>query len=150
MMINRTIHTLLVEDNPVDTRLLFERVTEGPSVQFAWEHVLRLEQAKDILRVDPFDLVVLDLSLPDSDGLDTFIHLHPHALCLPVVILTEHDDELLAIQAVRSGAQDYLVKGKLEAGPLVRTLCYAIERKRAETALRIRNQQLAALTEQLL
>src|SRR6185503_14619041 len=64
-------------------------------------------------------------------------------------ILTEHDDELLALQAVRSGAQDYLVKGQLEAGPLVRMLCYAIERKRAETALRVRNQQLAALTEQL-
>ncbi len=149
MNANRTIHALLVEDNPSDISLIYQQVTEVASVQFTWENVLKLEEAKDVLRVEPFDLVLLDLSLPDSQGLDTFIHLHPHALCLPIVILTEQDDELLALQAVRSGAQDYLVKGQLEPGPLVRTLCYAIERKRAETALRVRNQQLAALTEQL-
>jgi DNA-binding NarL/FixJ family response regulator len=149
MMANRTIHALLVEDNPVETRLLYKRVTEVPSVEFTWENVLKLEEAKNLLRVEPFDLILLDLSLPDSQGLDTFIHLYPHALCLPIVILTEHDDELLALQAVRSGAQDYLVKGQLEPEPLVRTLCYAIERKRAETALRVRNQQLQVLTEQL-
>lgn len=148
MMANRTLHALLVEKDPGDTHLIYELVAEIGSVQFTWENVFQLQEAKDVLRTEPFDIVLLDLSLPDSQGLDTFIHLHPHALCLPVVVLTEHEDESLALQAVRSGAQDYLVKGQLEGESLVRSLCYAVERKRLETALRVRNQQLTALAQQ--
>ena len=104
MSVNRTFHTLLVEDVQSDTQSIYELVAGVRSVQFTWENVLQLKQAEELLRVEPFDLVLLDLSLPDSQGLDTFIHLYPHALCLPVVVLTEKDDELLALQAVRSGA----------------------------------------------
>jgi len=149
MSVNRTFHTLLVEDVQSDTQSIYELVAGVRSVQFTWENVLQLKQAEELLRVEPFDLVLLDLSLPDSQGLDTFIHLYPHALCLPVVVLTEKDDELLALQAVRSGAQDYLVKGRLEGEALVRSLCYALERKRFETALRVRNQQLTTLSQKL-
>lgn len=149
MSVNRTFHTLLVEDVQSDTQSIYELVAGVRSVQFTWENVLQLKQAEELLRVEPFDLVLLDLSLPDSQGLDTFIHLYPHALCLPVVVLTEKDDELLALQAVRSGAQDYLVKGHLEGEALVRSLCYAVERKRFETALRVRNQQLTTLSQKL-
>jgi DNA-binding NarL/FixJ family response regulator len=149
MSMIRTFHTLLVEDNQNDTQFIYELVAGAPSVQFTWENVLQLNEAKELLRAEPFDLVLLDLSLPDSQGLATFIHLHPHAVCLPVVVLTEKDDEVLALQAVRSGAQDYLVKGQLEGEALVRSLCYAVERKQLETALRVRNQQLTALALQL-
>ena len=105
-----TIRVLQIEDNPADTRLIRELVTEASSIDFTWENVERLNTATDLLRVQPFDLVLLDLSLPDSDGLETFNRLQPHALCLPIVVLTGLDNESLGIQAVRAGAQDYLVK----------------------------------------
>jgi DNA-binding NarL/FixJ family response regulator len=149
MSVHRTFHTLLVEDDQSDTQHIYELVAGVPSVQFTWENVIQLEEAKELLRTEPFDLVLIDLSLPDSQGLDTFIHLHPHTLCLPVVILTEKDDELLALQAVRSGAQDYLVKGQMEGNALVRSLSYAVERKRLVTALHARTQQLTLLMQQL-
>lgn len=149
MLTHGTIHTLLVEDNPQDAQLIHKLVAEVPSVHFTWETVARLEEAKDLLRLEPLDLVLLDLSLPDSQGLDTFLHLYPHALCLPVVVLTTTDDELLGLQAVRSGAQDTFVKDHMQGQPMVRALRHAIERKRVETALRIRNQQLTVLADQL-
>jgi len=145
----KTIHILLVEDDPGDTRLIRELFTEVSSIRFIWENVERLSAAKDILRAEYFDLVLLDLSLPDSHGLDTFIQLHPHAICLPVVVVTGPDDELLAIEAVKAGAQDYLIKGQIENKQLVRALRSAIERKRTETALRARNQQLTEINEHL-
>lgn len=145
----QAVHTLLVEDNPGDTRLIRELVTGVPSARFTWENVVTLNHAKEILRAEAFDLVLLDLSLPDSQGLDTFVHLHPHAVCLPVVVLTNLEDEWLAFEAVRAGAQDYLVKGQVDGPLFVRALRSAIERKRTETALRARNQQLAVIVEQL-
>jgi DNA-binding NarL/FixJ family response regulator len=144
-----TIHTLLVEDNPQEAHWIHELVAEVASVRFTWEHVARLDEAKDLLRLEPFDLVLLDLFLPDSQGLETFIELYPHALCLPVVVLTRSEDEPLALQAVRSGAQDTLIKDNMQGQAAVRALRQAIERKRIETALRIRNQHLTLLAAQL-
>ena len=149
MLTPGNIHTLSVEDDPQDVHSIHELVAEVPSVHFIWEDVARLEQAKELLRREPFDLVLLDLSLPDSRGLETFIRLYPHALCLPIVVLTNTDDELFALQVVQSGAQDILAKDQIQAQPLVRALRRAIERKRVETALRIRNQQLIVLAGQL-
>ena len=149
MLTHGTIHTLLVDDNPEDAHWIHKLVAEVPSVQFTWEHVARLEEAKDFLRLEPFDLVLLDLFLPDSQGLETFIQLYPHALCVPVVVLTHSKDEPLALEAVRSGAQDTLIKDHMQGQSAVRALRQAIERKRVETALRIRNQQLTMLTAQL-
>lgn len=79
-----------------------------------------------------FDVVLLDLSLPDSRGLDSLIALKPFAAALPIVVLTGFDDETLATGAMQLGAQDYLVKGQVTGSLLVRSIRYAIERQRAE------------------
>jgi DNA-binding NarL/FixJ family response regulator len=143
-MADQTIRTLLVEPDADERYLIREMVSEASSIPFSWKAVERLSAAQEILRSEPFDLVLLDLALPDSRGPDTFLRLHPHALCLPVVVLTGMDDDLLAAQVVRAGAQDYLIRGEVHAEPFVRALRNAIERKQTEIALRVRNQQLAA------
>jgi two-component system, cell cycle sensor histidine kinase and response regulator CckA len=106
------------------------------SVLFQLTYVEYLSEALQQLAVERFDVVLLDLSLPDSLGLETFTMLRAQALAVPVVVLTGLNDETLALEAVKEGAQDYLVKGQLEGNLLVRAIRYAIERKRAEEALR--------------
>ena len=147
-MTHETIHVLLVEDNPGDIQRIRSLLAETPSVHFTWEHVEQLGVATEILRKEPFDLVLLDLSLPDSQGLDTFSRLYPHAICLPIVVLTNINDEPLALQAVQAGAQDYFVKGQADAEFLVRALRHAIERKHTETALRVKIRELTAMAQQ--
>lgn len=148
-MTNQTIRVLLVEDNPGDIQLIHNLLAEAPSVHFTWEHVEQLSIATKILSTEPFDLVLLDLSLPDSQGLDTFSRLYPHAICLPIVILTDFDDEPFALKAVQAGAQDYFVKGQLDGELLVRALRHAIQRKRTETALRVKIRELTVMAQQL-
>jgi DNA-binding NarL/FixJ family response regulator len=138
------IRVLQIEDNPADARLIRELIAEESSIGFTWKHVERLSTATDILRVQPFDLVLLDLSLPDSQGLETLNRLQPHASSVPIVVLTGLDNELLGMQAVRAGAQDYLVKGKLDGERLVQVLRYAIERKRSENVHRARIERHGA------
>jgi signal transduction histidine kinase len=94
------------------------------------------------LAADGIDAVLLDLNLPDSQGLDTFRRTHTQAPAVPIVVLTGLHDEALAVKAVREGAQDYLVKGEVEGSLLVRALRYAMERKRAEEDLRESNRLL--------
>ena len=148
-MTDQFFNVLLVEDNPGDVRRIRSMLAEVPSVQFAWEHVEQISVATEILRTKPFDLVLLDLSLPDSQGLDTFRRLYPHAICLPIIILADFSDEPLALQAVQSGAQDYFVKGQADAECLVRALRHAIERKQTETALRVKIRELTVMVQQL-
>jgi DNA-binding NarL/FixJ family response regulator len=95
------------------------------------------------------DVVLLDLSLPDSQGLDTFVKMHAHAPDMPIVVLSALDDEALAASAVRDGAQDYLVKGEMPLELVARSLRYAIERHRAETNL-VREQTARAAAEEAL
>jgi two-component system, cell cycle sensor histidine kinase and response regulator CckA len=132
----RPLRVLLVEDSPTDRLLLQEMLKTSKSVLFQVTHVEYLSEALQQLAAERFDVVLLDLSLPDSLGLETFTVLHAQALAVPVVVLTGLNDETLAVEAVREGAQDYLVKGQLEGHLLVRAIRYAIERKRAEEALR--------------
>jgi PAS domain S-box-containing protein len=103
----------------------------------------QLAEGLDRLSAGGIDLVLLDLSLPDSAGLDTFLNLFNRAPEVPIVVLTALEDETLALTALRDGAQDYLIKNELNARGLVRAIRYAIERKRGEEA----RSRLAAIVE---
>lgn len=137
------IKVLLVEDNPGDARLLREMLAEAASAQFELTHLERLSQAIQHLGQEHFDLVLLDLSLVDGQGLDTVARTHAAAPDLPIVVLTGLDDETVALEAVRSGAQDYLIKGQINRHLLVRSMRYAIERKRVQQALRASEERYA-------
>jgi signal transduction histidine kinase len=126
------LRILLVEDNPGDARLIRETLRDADSLDFELQHAERLAAALPLLAAHAADVVLLDLSLDDAHGLETVTRALAAAPGVPIVVLTGLDDETAAIQAVQAGAQDYLVKGQVEPGMLVRALRYAIERKRLE------------------
>src|SRR5262245_31402485 len=119
------IRILLVEDDPGDAELLLETLAEGSTPTFHVDRVERLQTALERLGRDSIDVVLLDLSLPDSRGLETFTKLRAQVPSLPIVILTGFDDDSFAIEAVSKGAQDYLIKGRVDRADLVRTIRYA-------------------------
>src|ERR1700734_1164642 len=141
------IRVLLVQDNPGDARLFTELVCDTGAGQWKLVRVGRRSAALDRLSREPFDVMLLDLSLPDADGLETVIRAHTQAPKVPIVVLTGHDDEALAVRAVRAGAQDYLVKGRLDGDLLVRSIRYASERGRAVEALERREEHYRSLIE---
>jgi len=124
---------LLIEDNAGDARLVALMLGEGAEGQFQLWHVDHLEAAWD--RLPGTDCVLVDLSLPDADGLEAVERLQVLAPELPILVLTGRDDLGLAVEALQKGAQDYLIKGRVDGQLLSRALRYAIERKRAEIAL---------------
>lgn len=129
-MEDKTISILLVEDDPDDVFLLRKTLQEAARDRYTIHVATRLSEALALADAEHCDAALLDLSLPDSHGLDTFSALHRHAPGLPIVVLTGLDDEDLAIRAVHEGAQDYLVKGQGDGALLVRSLRYAVERQR--------------------
>jgi PAS domain S-box-containing protein len=133
---------LLVEDNPGDARLIREMLGEAEAAGFEIDWVSRLSAALEKLSRDEIDLVLLDLGLPDSRGLDTFRQAYSHTPQVPFVVLTGLNDETLALTAVREGAQDYLVKGQTDGGTLLRAIRYATERKKIDEDLREVNEAL--------
>jgi two-component system cell cycle sensor histidine kinase/response regulator CckA len=141
------IRVLLVEDNPGDARLLTELVRDTGAGQWNLVQVDRLSAAIERLRREPFDVMLLDLSLPDADGLATLVRAHAEVPKVPIVVLTGHDDEALAVRAVRAGAQDYLVKGRVDGDLLVRSIRYASERGRTIEALERREEHYRSLIE---
>lgn len=128
---------LLVEDNPGDTRLIQEMLSEADTVQFEMVHAESLAEALKCLSEDTFDVVLLDLGLPDSQGIDTFNRVYAKVPVLPIVILTGLSDEAFAITAMRHGAQDYLSKNDVESNLLSRVMRFAVERKRLEERMRL-------------
>ncbi|MHC5756751.1 PAS domain-containing hybrid sensor histidine kinase/response regulator [Nostoc sp.] len=134
-MAGKHIKVLLVEDNPGDVFLLKEFLKEVTTVVVDLMPVERLSEALNYLAKEIFDVILLDLSLPDSQGLETFVIAHVQAKATPIIVLTGIDDETLAISAMQQGAQDYLVKGQVTGDLLVRSMRYAIERQRADDAL---------------
>ena len=128
------IHLLLVEDNPGDARLVRELLRGANGISI--DAVDRLSAAKARLSGPGIDIVLLDLGLPDSQGLETLARVRTHLPALPVIVLTGLDDETLALEAVKAGAQDYLVKGRFDEDSLPRAIRYATERQKAEAALR--------------
>jgi len=141
-MDERILNVLLVEDNPGDARLIEEILIETAGASFDLECTERLSEGLARLASSDVDVVLLDLSLPDSQGLDTFARVYEEAPQIPIVVLSGVDDEALAIQAVREGAQDYLVKGMADTDILVRSIRYAVERKLAEEELRKARDEL--------
>ena len=129
------LRLLMVEDNPGDVRLVREMLAEGRPGACVVDHVERLSDAVGRLDGEPVDVVLLDLSLPDAQGLDALAQVHAADPKVPIVVLSGHCDEDLAVQAVQSGAQDYLVKGQGTGDLLHRAIRYAIERKRLEERL---------------
>jgi len=126
---------LLVEDNPADARLVRELLRDC-RVAYEVVHAGRLEDALELAATQPVDVILLDLTLPDSRGLDTVRQACAAAPGVPIVVMTGVEDEEVALRAVAEGAQDYLVKGEIEPPLLQRSLAYAIERKAFERQLR--------------
>ncbi len=135
---------LLIEDDPDDVWILRNLLGDRWDGPFELVHVELLADAKACLNSRPIDAILLDLSLPDSHGVETFLHVHAYAPQVPIVILTGLDDQAAALRCVQAGAEDYLVKGQVDDELLVRSLRYAMERSRRRRA----EQQLQAQTEE--
>jgi PAS domain S-box-containing protein len=133
----RPVRVLLIEDSRGDARLIREMLAEAGGTTFDVAEVATLAAGIDLISTATFDVVLLDLSLPDSDGLTGVARVKEVDPRLPVVVLTGLDDGELALRAVHLGAQDYLVKGQIESNPLARAIRYAIERREVEQALRL-------------
>ena len=142
---------LMVEDNPGDVRLLREHLVGNRSVTevFHVVHVERLALALQSLDEGAFEVVLLDLSLPDSQGIGTLTKITSARPGMPIVVLTSLDDEILGLQLLQRGAQDYLVKGEVTGSLLRRSLRYAVERKRAEVELRTSEVFLESIVENI-
>jgi PAS domain S-box-containing protein len=147
------LNILLIEDNPGDIRLLQEILREVTTIRCQIIPVMTLAAAIEQLSIlqagnitvgqnNYCDVILLDLSLPDSQGIGSFLHLHDRYPQIPIVILTGLDDRELAISAMQQGAQDYLIKGEVDSNLLLRSIRYAIERERADTALREAKNEL--------
>jgi DNA-binding NarL/FixJ family response regulator len=135
-MEERRIRLLLVEDDPGDALLIRELLRQGAPFPFELTHAERLQDAVEHLAGEETDATLLDLSLPDGQGIDGVAQTLNAAPEVPLIVLTGMDDEETALQAIRAGAQDYLVKGEISGRHLAHSVRYAIERGRLERELR--------------
>ncbi len=141
------INVLLIEDNPGDARLIEIMLDESPHPDFTVTVARTLADARACLDNIVFDVVLCDLSLPDSKGLQTVETVLGFDSTLPVIVLTGLNDDVVGLQAVNKGAQDYLVKDQIETALLTRAICYAIERNLTERALQQSEARFRSLTE---
>jgi diguanylate cyclase (GGDEF)-like protein len=126
---------LLVEDSPVQARVVAAQLEQGWGTPNTTVIARSLETAILALEHDTFNCVLLDLGLPDADGLEAVKRVRMTAPGVAIVVLSGQEDETLALLAVREGAQDYLVKGRVDHNHIVRAIAYAIERKQQEAVL---------------
>ena len=141
-MNHETIRLLVIEDNPGDARLIAALLSVAHTAHFEVESAPTLKEGIGRLRHEPFQAVLLDLNLPDSHGLETFLTLEQQIKGVPIIVLSGLGDEALGLRAVQEGAQDYLVKGDVETNILERSIRYALERKRSEEAIRRHTEDL--------
>jgi len=146
-MRDHLIKLLLVEDEPLSSEVVQEMLQQSPSARFQVTPLRRLDETLALLESEQFDVILLDLSLPDRQGVAAFAAVHARAPSVPIIVLTGSADEPLAFQAVREGAQDYLMKGEFDGKMISRVVRYAIERKRAEQALRQSEEFFRLITE---
>jgi signal transduction histidine kinase len=157
MEMNAATRALLIEDNPDDACLLGEALNEARDASIELVHVEQLTEAANLLKATAFDVILLDLSLPDSQGIETVLRIQAAAPAIPIIVLTGLDDDNIALQAVRAGAQDYLVKGDINARSLVRAIRYASERKKELSrlaheltrALKVKDEFLSVISHEL-
>jgi len=143
------LKVLLIEDNPGDARLVREMLAETTYVQSELTCCDTLSTGLEHLTNKGVDIVLLDLELPDSSGTETFTKVYDQVPDLPIIVMTGHDDEENTVQALREGAQDYLVKGQIEANLLGRAIRYACDRKWADQVLRKSEEKHRRLIENL-
>jgi two-component system cell cycle sensor histidine kinase/response regulator CckA len=134
--VSERLRVLLVEDNPGDADLIRELLPRSGPLSFEVEHATRLSLATELVQTGPFDVILLDLGLPDSFGLDTVRTMLRLAPSVAIVVLTGNSDEALALSAIQEGAQDYVVKGPLTGELLSRVIVYGRERHQAARRLR--------------
>ena len=151
-MDKQNIKVLLIEDDPEDVYLIKKMLSGYDKSLYGFElkDVNCLSAGLDHLAKTDTDIALLDLCLPDSDGIETLRSLYAEAPDIPIVILTGFSDEAAGIEAVKAGAQDYLLKGQIDSNLLYRALVYAIERKRADTTIQSLKQQNLLLQEEIL
>jgi diguanylate cyclase (GGDEF)-like protein len=135
-MENKPVNILLIEDNPGDARLIKEFVSEIKDSIFTLNHADCISAGLELLAKEKFDVVLLDLFLPDRHGFATFESVHSAAPEIPVIVLTGYNDEALAIKTIHNGAQDYLIKDGLTAGLIHSAIHYALERQRMKDTIR--------------
>ncbi|MGD9367073.1 MAG: ATP-binding protein [Desulfobacteraceae bacterium] len=143
-----TINILLIEDNTNYAELTLEILSRSQRPRYHIEWVQRLEDGLALLNDLNVDVVLLDMTLPDSNGINTLQRTVNAVPEMPIIMLTGHDDETLAIQALHHGAQDYLIKGQHETALLPRAVTYAIERKRVQCALQSSESRFRRIIEQ--
>ncbi len=146
-MSDNRLQVLLIEDNPGDIRLIKEMLAEAATSDIGIESAESLSAGLDLFAKGMFDVVLLDLGLPDSQGLATLGRLYARIPDIPIVVLTGQGDEAIAIEAVKQGAQDYLVKGEVDEKLLVRSIHYAVERRRLLAELEVSRASFTSIVE---
>jgi DNA-binding NarL/FixJ family response regulator len=131
-MNRQELKILLIEDNPGDVLLIRELLQESEDFAYVLTNSNNLAEGLELLGKQYFDILLLDLSLPDSKGLSSFFKVKAQFPGKPVIILTGNNDYALAKEAIKSGAQDFLIKGKIDNNLIIRSITYAIERKEME------------------
>jgi len=130
--VDETLDILLVEDNPGDAQLVRHTLRQVPKLRFKLTQEERLDAAMRRIAEEHFDVILLDLSLPDSRGISTLITALRQAPKVAIVVLTGLDDEAMGHEAVGRGAEDYLVKGEVDGWMLAKAIRYAMERKKVQ------------------
>jgi len=141
------IRVLLIEDNPGYSELIRIILDKARDIRFELTGAKKLSEGLDYLDKDGMDIILLDLKLPDSHGIETFDKVCAHAQSVPIIVLTVTDNDELALEAVQKGAQDYLVKEQVDAKSLEHAIRYAVERKRIAETLRETNLFLQNILE---
>lgn len=130
--VDETLDILLVEDNPGDAQLVRHTLRQVPKLRFKLTQEERLDAAMRRIASEHFDVILLDLSLPDSRGINTLVKALQQAPKVAIVVLTGLDDEAMGHEAVGRGAEDYLVKGEVDGWMLAKAIRYAMERKKVQ------------------
>ena len=139
LTMDEKVEILLFEDNPGDASLIEGMLEEFADFPYELINVKTLNEGLSLLKEYPFDVMLTDLGFPDSDGIGTFLDIHARNSRIPIIIFTASNDEKIGIDAVKKGAQDYLVKGQIDGRLLKRSIQYSIEHKKKRSNHKYRN-----------